>query len=64
VSAQHRHAVKAVERTLRDVRNVDRPFGGLTVIVGGNFLQTLPVVPKGSRENIVDACIQRLQLSS
>ena len=31
VSAQHRHAVEAVEHTLRDVRNIDRPFGGLTV---------------------------------
>ena len=62
VSAQHRHAVEAVERTLRDVRNIDRPFGGLTVILGGDFLQTLPVVPNGSREDIVDACIQRSQL--
>lgn len=30
--------------------------------MGGDFLQTLPVVPKGSREDIVDATIQRSPL--
>ena len=62
IGAQHRHAVEAVDRTLRDLRGVDRPFGGMTVILGGDFLQTLPVVQKGSREDIVDATIQRSRL--
>ncbi|KAJ3502791.1 hypothetical protein NMY22_g18466 [Coprinellus aureogranulatus] len=38
------------------------PFGGITTILGGDFLQTLPVVPGGSRQEIVDACIQRSYL--
>lgn len=59
IGAQHRLAVEAVDRTLRDIRGVDRPFGGVTVILGGDFLQTLPVVPRGSRQDIVDATIQR-----
>jgi hypothetical protein len=58
VSAQHHHAIEAVDRTLRDIRGVNRPFGGLTVVLGGDFLQTLPVVPKGSREDILNATIQ------
>jgi hypothetical protein len=62
VGAQHRHAIEAVDRTLRDICGIDRPFGGITVILGGDFLQTLPVVPKGSREDIVDATIQRSTL--
>jgi len=62
ISAQHRYAVEAVDRTLRDIRGADQPFGGLTVVLGGDFLQTLPVVPKGSREAIVDATIQRSHL--
>ena len=62
IGAQHRHAVEAVDRTLRDLRGVDRPFGGMTVVLGGDFLQTLPVVQKGSREDIVDATIQRSRL--
>ncbi|KAJ3520762.1 hypothetical protein NMY22_g12605 [Coprinellus aureogranulatus] len=59
VGAQHRHAIEAVNRTLQDVRDDDRPFGGLTTVLGGDFLQTLPVVKKGSREEIVDATMLR-----
>src|ERR1700733_2713694 len=33
--------------------------GGLTVVFGGDFQQILPVIVKGSRSDIVDACIQR-----
>ncbi|PPQ82287.1 hypothetical protein CVT25_008437 [Psilocybe cyanescens] len=62
IGAQHRHAVEAVDRTFRDICNDDRPFAGITVVLGGDFLQTLPVVPKGSREDIVDATIQRSHL--
>ena len=58
IGAQHWLAVEAVDRTLRDIRGVDQLFGGLTVVLGGDFLQTLPVVPRGSRSDIVNATIQ------
>jgi hypothetical protein len=48
VGAQHRHAVEAVDCTLCDICSNDQPFGGITVVISGDFLQTLPVVPKGS----------------
>lgn len=41
---QHRWAPEAVDRALRDLRNSDRPFGGITVVFGGDFQQILPVV--------------------
>jgi hypothetical protein len=59
---QSRFAPEAVDRTLRDIRDDDRPFGGITVVFGGDFQQTLPVVPKGSREEIVSHCLQRSPL--
>jgi hypothetical protein len=62
IGAQHRHAVEALDRTLRDIRDDERLFGGVTVILGGDFLQTLPVVPRGSRMDIVDATVQRSYL--
>jgi hypothetical protein len=55
---QHRHAPEAVSQTLCDVRNDNRPFGGIVVVFGGDFQQILPVVPKGSRPQIVGACYQ------
>lgn len=62
VPMQHRHCQEAVDRTLRDIHNDDRPFGGVTVVFGGDFQQILPVIPKGSREQIVSACMQRSRL--
>lgn len=61
----HKHAVEAVDRTLRDImRVVDSslgalPFGGKVVVFGGDFRQVLPVVPRGSRVDQVAASISR-----
>jgi hypothetical protein len=59
---QHRHIHEAVDRTFRDVRGSDKPFGGLSVVFGGDFQQILPVIVKGSRAQIVNACMQRSTL--
>lgn len=56
-SAQHRHAFEAVDRALRDVRDTSSIFGGVTTVLGGDFLQTLPVVKRGSRSQVVHACL-------
>jgi len=40
-----------------DPLNEFRPFGGMTVVLGGDLRQILPIVQKGSRQDIVDASI-------
>ncbi|KAF8748442.1 Helitron helicase-like domain at N-terminus [Rhizoctonia solani] len=40
----------------------DKPFGGITVVFGGDFRQTLPVIPKGTPEQIVAACLKESPL--
>ncbi|KXN87119.1 ATP-dependent DNA helicase pif1 [Leucoagaricus sp. SymC.cos] len=58
VPMQHKHGILAVDKCLRDLldkRNC--PFGGIIVVFGGDFRQTLPVVPKGSRQDIIDASL-------
>jgi hypothetical protein len=59
VPMQNKYDPESVDRSLRDIRNSDRPFGGITVVFGGDFQQILPVVPKGSRESIVNVCLKR-----
>ena len=54
----HRHVYEAVDRTLRDIRETDRPFGGITVVLAGDWRQILPVVRKGARPEIVAACLK------
>ena len=58
----HKFLFEALERTLRDVCNVDAPFGGKILVLGGDFRQILPVVKHGSRPQTVDACIKRSSL--
>jgi ATP-dependent DNA helicase PIF1 len=59
---------EALDRTLRDIirhkneNNSEKPFGGMTVVLGGDFRQILPVPPKGRRYNIVGASIKRSYL--
>ncbi|XP_019167570.1 PREDICTED: uncharacterized protein LOC109163271 [Ipomoea nil] len=59
----HKHCFEALDRTMRDLlRFVDpcsemKTFGGKTVVLGGDFRQILPVVPKGTRQDIVSSAI-------
>ncbi|PIA41356.1 hypothetical protein AQUCO_02200045v1 [Aquilegia coerulea] len=64
VPMQHRFCVEAVDRTLRDIREINEPFGGVTVVLGGDFKQTLPVITKGTRQEIVRACLTKSHLWS
>ena len=54
---QHRFCFEVVDRMLQDIRSHNRSFGGLPVIMGGDFAQILPVVCQGTRATIVGACI-------
>ena len=54
-----RQGVEALDNSLRDI--MDRPnlpFGGKTVVFGGDFRQVLPVVRRGSRAQIVGASLR------
>jgi hypothetical protein len=64
VPMQHKFCVEAVDRMLRDICNNNECFGGITVILGGDFRQILPVIPKGVREQIVGASLRRSHLWS
>ena len=65
---QHRFAFECLDRSLRDImKSVDPsraalPFGGITVLLGGDFRQILPVIPHGERGEILEACITRSRL--
>ena len=58
----NRRAFEAVDRTLRDLTGNDYPMGGICTLLCGNFRQILPVIPRGTRGNIVDACVKKSYL--
>ncbi|GJV60973.1 ATP-dependent DNA helicase PIF1-like protein [Tanacetum coccineum] len=59
---------EALDRSLRDILRTSRhdmcetPFGNMTVVFGGDFRQVLPVIPKGSRQDIVGASLKQSYL--
>ncbi|XP_057747599.1 ATP-dependent DNA helicase PIF1-like [Arachis stenosperma] len=59
----NKHCIEALDRTMRNIlrfsnlNSQNQPFGGKTIVFGGNFWQILPVIPKGSRQDIVHATI-------
>lgn len=61
VPMQHKYCFEVVHRLLSDLRSAtdETLFGGVPVLLGGDFAQILPVVPQGSRADIVKACLQR-----
>jgi hypothetical protein len=66
---QHRYGPEAVDKTIRDLLHDpddpienDKLFGGITVLFVGDFRQTLPVVPRGARAQIVDASLRKSRL--
>ncbi|KAL6130538.1 hypothetical protein ACLB2K_068917 [Fragaria x ananassa] len=42
-----------------DIMDVELPFGGKIMIFGGDFHQVLPVIPKGTRSQLIEASIMR-----
>ena len=60
VSMLSSHALSLVDRLLRDVMNEpDVPFGGKCILIGGDFRQVLPVVPRGTKVDILMTTVKR-----
>ncbi|XP_074580731.1 uncharacterized protein LOC141837184 [Curcuma longa] len=59
----HKFCFEALDKSMKDIMrfvnplSLYLPFGGKTVVFGGDFRQILPVIPKGSRQDIVHATI-------
>ncbi|CAN1326882.1 ATP-dependent DNA helicase PIF1 [Linum perenne] len=64
----HRLSFEAVDRTICDIMDTPfegpsyKPFGGKTVLLGGDFRQTLPIVPNAGRETNLNASLTRSYL--
>ncbi|XP_037822310.1 uncharacterized protein LOC119610957 [Lucilia sericata] len=58
----HKCGFEALNRSLKDIRSNNDIMGGFTVLLAGDFRQTLPVVPRGTIADEVKACIKSSNL--
>jgi len=62
----HKHVFEAVNHMLQHVMGAVDPalkdmlFGGKVVVMGGDFRQLLPVVPRGTRGQIVNVSLKMM----
>ena len=54
----HKAALEALDKTLRDLRGNNILMGGVTLLIAGDFRQTLPVIPRGTKADQLKACIK------
>ena len=57
-----KNGLRVIDKLMHEITGIDQPFGGKVFVVGGDFRQTLPVVPRGTRTNIIESCIKASRL--
>ncbi|CAF0750048.1 unnamed protein product [Didymodactylos carnosus] len=56
------YALNAVDILLRDIMNMDAPFEGKIMILGGDFRQVLPVIRFANRSELIAASLKSSNL--
>ena len=52
------NVLNIIDRGLQDIRDCTLPFGGMFLILGGDFRQILPVIRHGNRAQLIQQCIK------
>ncbi|XP_050340250.1 ATP-dependent DNA helicase PIF2-like [Bactrocera neohumeralis] len=58
----HKRALEALDRTLKDLPNDSRYFGGAMILLSGDYRQTLPVIPRSTAADEINAYLKASNL--
>lgn len=58
----HKKSLEALDRTMKDLRGNQQLFGGALILLAGDFRQTLPVIPKSTPADELNACLKSSHL--
>ncbi|XP_055919534.1 uncharacterized protein LOC129951424 [Eupeodes corollae] len=61
-SMAHKHSLEALDRSLKDIKNNARLFGGAILLLSGDFRQTLPVIPRATYADEINGCLKESYL--
>lgn len=54
----HKKSLEALDRSMQDLRNNKKQFGGAMILLAGDFRQILPVVPRSTPADELNACLK------
>lgn len=54
----NKKSLEAIDRTLQDLRQNQQIFGGALILLSGDFRQTLPVIPRSTPADEINACLK------
>ena len=54
----HKKSLEALDLTLQDFRQNNELMGGALVVLAGDFRQTLPVIPRSTPADEINACFK------
>ena len=58
----HKHFLEDLDDKLRDLKGTNLPFGGVSVILAGDFKQTLPIITRSHQLAQVEVFIKNSSL--
>jgi len=58
----HKKALESLHHTLHDLRANNELMGGSTVVLAGDFRQTLPIIPRSTPADELNACLKASHL--
>ena len=58
----HKRALEALDNVLQDLRGNRKLMGGTVVVLAGDFRQTLPVIPRSTPSDELNACLKASRL--
>ena len=58
----HKNAFEELNTTLQDLLNNDLLMGGKLLVLAGDFCQTLPIIPRGTRADEISASLKSSKL--
>jgi len=53
----HRVHIEEIDRTFKDLKCNNKFMRGITFVFSGDFRQTLPVIPEGTRADVINDCL-------
>ena len=62
VTQGHKDLYETVDRSLKKLKETDKPFGGIPVLLAGDWMQILPVVKRGGKPEILSSTLKNSKL--